>query len=489
MKKRIIVIFLAVCIALSLSAPALAADGDAMVYADNVETTVGGGFYLYVYGRDFTDVAALDVTLYYDASVIEAQTCTPSGHLSGANTDINMATPGEISIKAVTASKMEGNDYIAIVHFSVLAESETITRVTVSAGEAYDSSLSPVKIKSTYCTVKIGKAQSQSKYLDITRTNASFKYGENADVTFSITSSQVSFAAGLFSVEYDESLLRLVSADVGSELKNVSGAVYSINSSTPGSVRLSYAAPGIEAIDFGKLLTLNFEAATNESFVTEVKLTAGALYDVNGDSMRSNEAVATVTVTGQQQEVKLPEFKAKIEGYLGVTYSVTAPGETGLAAGDFTISYDKTKLKCVSVEGDGVVYNIRNDLGTVKFSYINDGGIVKDTVIVKATFESIGGHVESEIVLTGRNLVNDDFETISALFDKVTCSVSDHTSGDINGDGSVNNKDLTRLFQYLSGWNVSVDDKALDINGDSKVNNKDITRLFQYLSNWNVEIY
>lgn len=61
-------------------------------------------------------------------------------------------------------------------------------------------------------------------------------------------------------------------------------------------------------------------------------------------------------------------------------------------------------------------------------------------------------------------------------------------AGDINKDDAVNNKDLTRLFQYLSGWDVEVDTNALDVNGDEKVNNKDLTRLFQYLSGWNVEI-
>lgn len=61
--------------------------------------------------------------------------------------------------------------------------------------------------------------------------------------------------------------------------------------------------------------------------------------------------------------------------------------------------------------------------------------------------------------------------------------------GDVNGDGSVNNKDLTRLFQYLSGWDVEVSADTLDINGDGSVNNKDLTRLFQYLSGWNVEIH
>lgn len=61
--------------------------------------------------------------------------------------------------------------------------------------------------------------------------------------------------------------------------------------------------------------------------------------------------------------------------------------------------------------------------------------------------------------------------------------------GDINGDWTVNNKDITRLFQHLSGWDVEVKNYVLDVNGDGKVNNKDITRLFQYLSGWNVKIF
>ena len=64
-----------------------------------------------------------------------------------------------------------------------------------------------------------------------------------------------------------------------------------------------------------------------------------------------------------------------------------------------------------------------------------------------------------------------------------------HIPGDINMDGRVNNKDLTRLFQYLSDWDVQVDSNALDVNGDGKVNNKDLTRLFQYLSDWDVQIF
>lgn len=68
-------------------------------------------------------------------------------------------------------------------------------------------------------------------------------------------------------------------------------------------------------------------------------------------------------------------------------------------------------------------------------------------------------------------------------------NVIEYVPGDINDDGELNNKDATRLFQYLSGWDVEVCEKALDVNGDGNVNNKDMTRLFQYLSGWDVEIH
>ena len=60
--------------------------------------------------------------------------------------------------------------------------------------------------------------------------------------------------------------------------------------------------------------------------------------------------------------------------------------------------------------------------------------------------------------------------------------------GDINGDNTVNNKDLTRLMKYLSGENVEVIAALLDVNGDGSVNNKDLTRLMKYLAGENVWI-
>ena len=61
-------------------------------------------------------------------------------------------------------------------------------------------------------------------------------------------------------------------------------------------------------------------------------------------------------------------------------------------------------------------------------------------------------------------------------------------AGDINGDGTVNNKDLTRLLKHIAGEDVDVLAQTLDANGDGTVNNKDLTRLLKYIAGESVEL-
>ena len=68
-------------------------------------------------------------------------------------------------------------------------------------------------------------------------------------------------------------------------------------------------------------------------------------------------------------------------------------------------------------------------------------------------------------------------------------NVSFVKAGDINGDKKTDNRDLMRLFQYLTDWDVDVSEGALDVNGDTSTDNRDLVRLFQYLTDWDVEIF
>ncbi len=57
-----------------------------------------------------------------------------------------------------------------------------------------------------------------------------------------------------------------------------------------------------------------------------------------------------------------------------------------------------------------------------------------------------------------------------------------YTSGDGNGDGKVNNKDLGLLQQYLNEWDVTIVIEAADLNEDGKINNKDLGLLQRLLN-------
>ena len=55
-------------------------------------------------------------------------------------------------------------------------------------------------------------------------------------------------------------------------------------------------------------------------------------------------------------------------------------------------------------------------------------------------------------------------------------------TGDVNGDGSKNNKDVVVLFRHVSGGDNGVKEENCDVNGDGSVNNKDVTALFRFVS-------
>ena len=49
--------------------------------------------------------------------------------------------------------------------------------------------------------------------------------------------------------------------------------------------------------------------------------------------------------------------------------------------------------------------------------------------------------------------------------------------GDINGDGTLDSRDAELLGQYVSGWDVKLDEAEADVNGDGKVDLSDVVRL------------
>ena len=207
-------------------------------------------------------------------------------------------------------------------------------------------------------------------------------------------------------------------------------------------------------------------------------------------------------------DVTLKKLASENDPHIIVESKTAVPGETitvtislknnpGIASMKLEVAFEDTLTLT------NVVYN--SDIGgqymppasmssPVTLNWFNgltdtegDWTFVTLTFVVSEDAEP--GTVANIIVTYDENDLYDITET-NIYFAVVngTVKIIDYVPGDINGDGEVDNKDLTRLFRYLSDYDVEVVEAALDVNGDGEVNNKDLTRLFQYLSDWNVTI-
>ena len=78
----------------------------------------------------------------------------------------------------------------------------------------------------------------------------------------------------------------------------------------------------------------------------------------------------------------------------------------------------------------------------------------------------------------------------SEFIEMIQEPVSEKKSGDVNGDGSVNLKDVVMIRRYIAGgWNVAIDEKLADVNKDGSVNLKDVVMIRRYIAGgWNVEL-
>ncbi len=214
---------------------------------------------------------------------------------------------------------------------------------------------------------------------------------------------------------------------------------------------------------------------------------------------------ATFTVTVREAEPEIPADapqivveKKKATAGDTVTVNISLKNNPGLASMKLKVNYGSVLTLT------GVTYNTamggqfqqpQKLTSPVTLNWFNgladsEGDGVFATLTFTVDAQAQGGEIADITVTYMPDDVYDITETnLPFLVVNGNVEVRTHVPGDINGDGSVNNKDVTRLFQYLSDYDVQVNESALDVNGDGSVNNKDLTRLFQYLSDWDVEIY
>lgn len=230
-----------------------------------------------------------------------------------------------------------------------------------------------------------------------------------------------------------------------------------------------------------------------------------ALDDYGSEKVTVTYGSLSTSFYVQTNEFEVPEDAPKIiidstNATIGktVVVNICLVNNPGIASMKLNVDYDETVLTLVDVaynsEMGGQSQLPQDMTAPLILNWYNGwDDYIGDCVFATLTFAVSENATPNSI--SSVSVTYDPEDVYNILEENVTyyaeggvLNVIEYVPGDINDDGEVNNKDVTRLFQYLSGWDVEVCEKALDVNGDGNVNNKDMTRLFQYLSGWDVEI-
>lgn len=180
--------------------------------------------------------------------------------------------------------------------------------------------------------------------------------------------------------------------------------------------------------------------------------------------------------------------------------AISLKNNPGIVSATLQVDYDTTALTLVEVQDKGLLgsathkpelvspYTLRWANNTVTQNFTTNGAVV---VLI---FE-IAENAAQEVYPITVTYDYDNYDIIDWQMNKVkftvvngSVEVIDVMLGDVNNDGSVDNRDSMILDRYLAKWdgytteNVNV--VAADVNCDGAVNNIDSMILARYLAKW-----
>ena len=133
------------------------------------------------------------------------------------------------------------------------------------------------------------------------------------------------------------------------------------------------------------------------------------------------------------------------------------------------------------VNGDTASFELKGSYSGTGYVMFNHDS-TEDTTDKLKGFDIENGEVlrHEETVLPNRTIISDWIALPEVIED-----VPPVQTGDANGDGLINNKDVVSLFKTVSSGAVLDESQisVLDFTGDGLVNNKDIVALFKHISN------
>ena len=393
MKKRLLCAFLALVLVLGSVPVHGHAAGNTRFCIDPIQGQPGDYLYFPIRAEELNNLAALELTLFYDPQVLEFINCDSGWLLGGAMFSFH-DSEGSLTITAVSAEGISGSGELIYLYFRVRQDCPSGKYpMTLAPGEVYDTALSPISVsaKGGYVTVTEYAPDRGQFYLEMGLSDDAIAPGET--VTAWVRNAWwMSFASCDLTVHYDATMFRLADAKVAPEIE---GTVYSLNTATPGLVRLTCATP--QDIWCYDMLELTLEA--REGALGTAPITA-EICDVSDSSRfpyRPGSAECSVTVI-PKEVIRTPRLLLEGEDPIigeSTTMTLVLEEGSGLAAADFELTFDPKLMECIDVQpaGDSQFLLISPNFskGTVRFSLVEEAGVEEELPLVTITWRGKQG--------------------------------------------------------------------------------------------------
>lgn len=176
-----------------------------------------------------------------------------------------------------------------------------------------------------------------------------------------------------------------------------------------------------------------------------------------------------------------------------VEVNINVKNNPGILAANFTVTYDKGLTLIDSKSGDAFsalsMTKTENYNSPCKFGWdaleIADEDI-KDGTILTLTFavdKSVSANSKLNVKLSYQNgnIIDSDLNDIPVTINNGSVTIIDYIPGDINGDGTIDLKDVTLVRRLVTGYGVTANKLAADVNGDGEITMKDVVLIRRYV--------
>ena len=425
MFKRIISLICALCLALA-PVSAFAEELSPVIKAGTYSSYAGSYAYIDVTAENLENLAALDVDIFYDTSVLTLDYAEAPG-FSGASVDINTSTAGNVCLSMASTEGFSGNVTVLSLSFAISGNAQPGNYpIFVAIGDAYDVNRNPVSIsrQNGKITVLESEPYIPTAYFYNYADKTSLEQGDEVKITY-YSYSLYDMASGIFEISYDKALFEFVDFEICSGMQTAD-AVYSVNGDRAGSVLMSYSSS--TAASTGDLFTVTLRAINDTDASTTVSMKASSLYAQNLSVINGNEVSQDLSISKKYVEPEpedFPDFGIILPEWTDEGASAQAEvyieGISSVAAGDFIISYNPAEVAVVSASvhpeasenGGNVVINPNFKNGQIKFSFINEDGVSKDQKLITFSLKPLkSGTYSSAISASGKAIYDAGYNKI-----------------------------------------------------------------------------